>query len=82
MKIILLFAFSLPLLSACASSPADADADAAASSGPKQYLTGSIIPSHAKKASGDQSNEPLLPASYGSTITPYVGPGNGVVPGR
>lgn len=80
MKTILLFAFSLPLLSACASSPADADATA--SSGPKQYLTGSIIPSHAKKASGDQSNEPLLPASYGSTITPYVGPGNGVVPGR
>lgn len=69
MKTILMFAFSLPLLSACAGSPTDADQ--AASSEPKEYVTGSIIPSHARKASSDQDSAPLLPSNYGSTMTPY-----------
>jgi hypothetical protein len=69
MKTILMLAFALPLLSACASSPSDADE--AANAEPKQYLTGSIIPTHARKASSDQDSQPLLPASYGSSMTPF-----------
>ena len=70
MKTILMLAFALPLLSACASS-SPTDADEAANAEPKQYVTGSIIPTHARKTSSDQDSQPLLPASYGSTMTPY-----------
>ncbi|WP_211443752.1 hypothetical protein [Collimonas humicola] len=76
MKTTLMLAFVLPLMSACASS-SPTDADEAANAEPKEYVTGSIIPSHARKASGGQAVEALLPANYGSTVTPYTGYGNG-----
>jgi hypothetical protein len=74
MKTLLIFAFALPILSACASSQST-DADTASDAEPKAYVTGSIIPQHVKKGSSDQTADALLPADYGRNLLPFADPG-------